>query len=160
VQADNVIEYYNQALDHYFVTWLPAEIAALDAGTTIPGWTRTGQAFRAWTTPEAGSSSVCRFYIPPARGNSHFYGRDAVECEATQRNLPDLVLEEARFMHLALPSLGTCPANTLPVYRVFNNKADANHRYTTDRAVRDQMVARGWIAEGEGADFVAMCAPR
>jgi serine protease len=160
VQADNVIEYYNRALDHYFITWIPAEIAALDAGTTIPGWTRTGQAFRAWTTPEAGSSPVCRFYIPPARGNSHFYGRDAVECEATQRNLPDLVLEEARFMHLALPSLGTCPANTLPVYRVFNDQADANHRYTTDRAVRDQMVARGWIAEGEGADFVAMCAPR
>ncbi|MDH4181209.1 MAG: hypothetical protein OEV46_04305 [Betaproteobacteria bacterium] len=63
-------------------------------------------------------------------------------------------------MHLALPSLGACPAGTLPVYRLFSNRADANHRYTIDRSVRDAMVARGWVAEGEGADVVAMCAPR
>ncbi|HEX4883138.1 MAG TPA: S8 family peptidase [Casimicrobiaceae bacterium] len=160
VQTAPVVEYYNQALDHYFVTWLPSEIASLDAGTVIRGWVRTGLAFKAWTTPEAGSSPSCRYYIPPALGNSHFYGRDGSECEATRRNLPALELEEARFMHLALPTLGTCPANTIPVYRVFSNRADANHRYTTERAVRDQMVARGWVAEGEGADFVAMCAPR
>jgi len=46
------------------------------------------------------------------------------------------------------------------VYRVFSNRADANHRYTTDRATRDLMVARGWLAEGDGADTVVMCAPR
>jgi hypothetical protein len=27
----------------------------------------------------------------------------------------------------------------------------------TDRAVRDQMVARGWLAEGDGPDLVVMC---
>ena len=160
VQRANVIEYYNMALDHYFVTWLPAEIAALDAGTTIRGWTRTGGTFRTWTTPEAGTAPQCRYYIKPARGNSHFYGRDGAECEAARANIPDLVLEEARFMHLMLPTLGTCPAGTTPVYRLFSNRADANHRYTTDRAVRDAMIARGWVPEGEGADFVAMCAPR
>jgi hypothetical protein len=159
VQLADVIEYYHAALDHYFVTWLPGEIAALDAGTTIPGWTRTGGSFRTWTTPEAGSSPVCRYYIPPALGNSHFYGRDGAECEAARANIPDLVLEEARFMHLALPSVGACAAGTVPVYRLFSNRADANHRYTTDRAVRDQMIASGWVAEGEGADLVAMCAP-
>jgi hypothetical protein len=45
------------------------------------------------------------------------------------------------------------------VYRVFSNRADANHRYTTDRATRERMVAAGWIAEGDGPDAVAMCAP-
>jgi hypothetical protein len=45
------------------------------------------------------------------------------------------------------------------VYRVFSNRPDANHRYTIDRAVRDDMVARGWIAEGDGPDRVVMCAP-
>jgi len=25
--------------------------------------------------------------------------------------------------------------------------------------VRDQMVARGWLAEGDGPDLVVMCAP-
>jgi serine protease len=155
----NVIEYYHSALDHYFVTWLPSEIAALDAGTVIRGWTRTGLAFRVWTTPEAGTAPECRYYIPPALGNSHFYGRNGVECEAARNNHPSFVLEEARFMHLALPSLGVCPSGTLPVYRLFSNRADANHRYTIERSVRDQMVARGWVAEGEGADIVAMCAP-
>jgi hypothetical protein len=56
------------------------------------------------------------------------------------------------------PTAGTCPAGTVPVYRVFDNRADANHRYTTSRAIRDQMVARGYIAEGYGDDAVIMCA--
>jgi len=63
------------------------------------------------------------------------------------------------YMHVVLPTVGTCPSGTQPVYRLFNNRPDANHRYTIDKAVRDQMVAQGWIAEGDGADAVAMCAP-
>jgi hypothetical protein len=46
------------------------------------------------------------------------------------------------------------------VYRVFSNRPDANHRYMTDRVVRDQMVAKGWLAEGDGPDLVVMCAPQ
>jgi hypothetical protein len=46
------------------------------------------------------------------------------------------------------------------VYRVWNNRADTNHRYTTDRAARDAMVAAGWIAEGYGNDAVIMCSPQ
>jgi hypothetical protein len=29
----------------------------------------------------------------------------------------------------------------------------------TDRALRDEMVAEGWLAEGDGPDLVVMCAP-
>ena len=47
-----------------------------------------------------------------------------------------------------------------PVYRVWNRRPDTNHRYTTDPAVRDAMVAAGGVAEGYGPDAVAMCAPR
>lgn len=160
VRTEPVVEFYNDALDHYFITWRPAEIAELDAGTTIRGWRRTNQSFRAYTTPEAGSSPVCRYYIPPALGDSHFFGRGNAECEATGRNQPSLVLEDARFMHVVLPVAGVCPGATVPVYRVFSNRADANHRYMTDRALRNQMVASGWLAEGDGADLVVMCAPR
>ena len=53
---------------------------------------------------------------------------------------------------------GVCPAGTVPVYRAFDNRADANHRYTTDRTVRDHMAAIGWTIEGDGPDFVVMCA--
>ena len=60
-------------------------------------------------------------------------------------------------MHLFLPVVGVCPAGTTPIYRVFSNRADANHRYMTDRAIRDQMVGQGWLAEGDGPDLVVMC---
>ncbi len=154
-----VIEYYNATLDHYFITWIAAEIANLDAGVTPSRWTRTGKTFKAYTTAQPGTSQICRFYIPPDNGNSHFFGRSAAECAASQSANPEFVLEAADYMHMAIPSAGSCAAGTRPVYRLFSNRADVNHRYTTVRAVRDQMVAAGWIAEGDGADLVAMCSP-
>ena len=156
----NVVEYHNGALDHYFITWLPGEIAKLDAGTVIKGWTRTGRSFKAYATAQAGTSPVCRFYIPPVLGNSHFFGRDAAECNATAAKNPGFVLEAPAFMHTFLPNQGACAANTAPIYRVYSNRANINHRYVADSATRDQMVARGWLAEGEGADRVVMCAPQ
>ena len=155
----DVIEYYHSGFDHYFVTWLPDEIAILDAGTTTRGWVRTGRSFKAYATAQTGSSPVCRFYIPPGYGDSHFYGRGAAECDATGANLPHLVLEAREFMYVTLPSIGSCPDGMTVVYRVFSNRADANHRYMTDRALRDEMVGRGWVAEGDGPDRVVMCTP-
>jgi hypothetical protein len=156
----DVIEYYNASLDHYFITWIAAEIANLDAGKTPTLWTRTGKSFKAYTTPQAGTSQVCRFYIPPTLGNSHFFGRGTAECNATLAAHPDFVLEEPNYMQLFMPVAGSCPTGTQPIYRVFDNRTDTNHRYTTDRAVRDQMVAKGWLAEGDGADLVVMCGPQ
>ena len=154
-----VIEYRNAALDHYFITHVPGEIAILDAGVTIKGWTRTGFSFKAFTTPQAGASEVCRFYIPPGLGDSHFFGRGTMECNDTATKFPAFVLEDPRFMYVFLPAAGVCPAGTTPVYRAFSNRPDANHRYMTDRTVRDQMVALGWLSEGDGPDQVVMCAP-
>ena len=45
-----------------------------------------------------------------------------------------------------------------PVYRLWNGKPDTNHRFVTDKAERDAMIARGWIPEGAGLDGIAMCA--
>jgi hypothetical protein len=154
-----VVEYYNRALDHYFMTWMPDESTKLDAGT-ISGWTRTGKSWQTYTTPQMGTSPVCRFYIPPALGDSHFYGRGTDECNATAQKNPSFVLEDAAFMQTTLPVNGVCPDNTIPVYRVFDNRADANHRYMTDRTIRDEMIALGWIAEGDGPDLVVMCQPQ
>ena len=63
-------------------------------------------------------------------------------------------------MQMFLPNQGACPANTAPIYRVYSNRANINHRYVADSATRDQMVARGWLAEGDGSDRVVMCAPQ
>jgi hypothetical protein len=155
-----VVEFHHASLDHYFITWKPDEIAKLDAGVESNGWARTGQLFRTYASPQAGTSPVCRFYIPPAQGDSHFFGRGTFECNETGRKNPSFVLEDPAFMQMYLPVGGDCPDNTTRVYRVFSNRSDANHRYMTDRAVRDQMVAKGWLAEGDGPDLVVMCAPQ
>jgi hypothetical protein len=154
------IEYYNAALDHYFVTHIPAEIALLDAGVQIKGWMRTAQSFNVYAAAGAGTSPVCRFYIPPDKGDSHFYGRGTAECDATTQKNPSFVNEESQFFHVALPEAGVCPAGTVPIYRVFSNRPDANHRYMVDRTVRDLMVSQQhWLAEGDGPDLVVMCVP-
>jgi 6-phosphogluconolactonase (cycloisomerase 2 family) len=153
------VEYYNASLDHYFITHAAAEIAKLDAGTEIKGWTRTQQSIPVYVVAQSGASPVCRYYIPPGLGNSHFFGRGTVECDATGAKNPSFVLEDPAFMHMVLPSGGACPAGTISVYRVFSNRTDANHRYMIDKAIRDQMAAKGWLVEGDGPDSVVMCAP-
>ncbi len=153
-----VIEFYHEGLDHYFISANPPEIARLDSGATR-GWARTGRSFKVFPAPQLGSSAVCRFYIPPQLGDSHFFGRGVDECAATAQKNISFIHESPAVMHVSLPNAGSCPATTLPVYRVFSARADANHRYTTDRAVRDDMIAQGWQAEGDGSDRVVMCAP-
>jgi hypothetical protein len=155
-----VVEFYNASLDHYFITWLPDEMAKLDAGTSIKGWQRTGYQFNTYASAKPATSPVCRFYIPPGLGDSHFFGRGTSECDATAQKNPTFVLEDPDFMNMVLPVAGVCPANTTEVYRVFDNRPDANHRYMTDKAVRNQMVAKGWMAEGDGPNLVVMCAPQ
>jgi serine protease len=154
-----VVEYYNAQLDHYFMTWAPEEILLLDAGVAIKGWSRTGKSFEVLLMPALGTAGVCRIYIPPDLGDGHYFGRDASECAQTLTRHPSFVAESQSFFYLFTAMSGACPAATLPVYRVFSNRADPNHRYTTDRAVRDAMVARGWLAEGDGQDRVLMCTP-
>jgi len=153
------VEYYNDALGHYFITHIVDEIAKLDGGIT-KGWTRTGKSMPVYTAAQTSTSPVCRYYLPPGFGDSHFYGRGTVECLATGQQNPSFFLEDAAFMHMVLPDAGVCPANTINVYRVFNHRSDVNHRYMTDKATRDEMVAKGWVAEGDGPDLVVMCGPR
>ena len=49
------------------------------------------------------------------------------------------------------------PIVTVPLYRVWNGRADANHRYTTNLADQSDRVRRGWIPEGYGPHGTAMC---
>ena len=45
------------------------------------------------------------------------------------------------------------------MYRLWNQRADSNHRYTTDPATKALMIAKGYIPEGYGPDAVVMCTP-
>jgi len=155
------VEYFWAARDHYFVTAAPGEIAALDASAP-GGWVRTGWKFGAYAGPTAGANPVCRFYLPPVYGDSHYYSASPQECADVRAVYPGFTYEAPNVIHIVLPdtTTGACPTGSVPVYRLWNNRADTNHRYTTSVAVRDQMLALGYVAEGYGPDIVSMCAPQ
>lgn len=163
--ATPAVEYYHAGLDHYFTSPLAADIEALDS-RRLAGWVRTGQSFAAELAAAAGRSPVCRFYIPPAHGDSHFLSASPAECAAvrdrigTDPNFTGYVEETAAAFHVVLPdaTTGACPAGHAAVYRLWNARADSNHRLTADPQTKASMLARGYVAEGYGPDQVAMCA--
>ena len=155
-------EFYNRALDHYFLSTNPVEIANLDSGATV-GWVRTGLRFLVHANQAAGTSPVCRFYRAPAFGDSHFYSASPGECAATAAAHPvDWIYESPAVFHVRVPdaATGACPAGTRPVYRYFN-AATTNHRYTTELVVRNEIAAsKAWTPEGYGPGpyYPVMCA--
>ena len=162
------VEYYNPSLDHFFMSALQPDIDALDT-QRIPGWRRTGFSFKVFPTQAsggAGVSPVCRFYIPPEHGNSHFFSPSPAECATvlqntvTNPNFSGYIYETPNAFYIALPdtTTGACAAGTIPVFRLWNQRPDSNHRYTTDLAIKAQMIAAGYVAEGYGPDPVDMCA--
>jgi len=167
VTTISVVEFYNQALDHYFMSPLAPDIVALDTGI-FGGWARTGFTFNAYPTQASGGNvnPVCRFFIPPQHGNSHFFSASPADCAfildqtASNPSFSGYILESPNAFFIALPNTttGACPAGTLPVYRLWNQRFDSNHRFTTDPVVKAQMVSRGYVAEGYGPDSVSMCA--
>jgi hypothetical protein len=42
-----------------------------------------------------------------------------------------------------------CTDTHRPLHRLYNNRADANHRYTVSPAIRDAMIAKGWILDSQ-----------
>ncbi len=165
----DAIEFYHAGFDHYFITRLPEEIDALDSGR-LTGWTRTGRAFEVFATAAEGGQGVnpvCRFYIPPGKGDSHFFSASLAECSAILGKIPfdpnyaGYVYESPDAFYAALPdtATGACPAGTVPVYRLWNQRGDSNHRYTTDPGIKTAMLAKGYLAEGYGNEAVSLCSP-
>ncbi|MEP7330064.1 MAG: DUF1800 family protein, partial [Betaproteobacteria bacterium] len=157
VHADlgTAVEFYNASLNHYFLTAYPEEAAALDAGTNVKGWARTGGQFTVFTDPAEGLQSVCRFFGTPGMGpNSHFYTADAAEC-AKVKTLPAWTFEAIAF-YIPTTSNNDCGGNW-PVYRSYytDNIADANHRFTVDLTAHVRMPQR----RGDVLEGIVMCAP-
>ena len=165
-QQVDVIEFYNAALDHYFVTTDAKEAADLDSGVHV-GWKRTGLTFKAIKPGVSvpGSVSICRFYgKPEAKLDSHFYSASAAECASVQEKFGYAWLLESTEVFRSFPvdtTTGKCATDSEPVFRLWNNRADVNHRYTTQMSVYTAMVAKGYIAEGNGSPTqpVIFCMP-
>ena len=160
-----VVEFYNNLLNHFFITANAGEAAAIEAGGAGPGWSRTGESWFAWLLgPMPATEEICRFYGNPmatpsgqrAGPNSHFYTFQGPECEQVKRDIGWLYEAPNRFFAI-VPIGGECPRNSLPIYRTYNGRAalnDSNHRYMTRSALYFQMLALGWTGEG-----IVMCEP-
>lgn len=151
-QMAKFVEFYHPGLDHYFYTGDAGEIAAVDARAVGP-WVRTGKSFDAVTTIGCWQGrterSVYRFYGTPGKGpDSHFFTRDRAECYAIDRS-GQWSLEGVPFYANAVGPDGTCSGGRgTALYRTWRPFGDSNHRFTTDRAVVDEMRGKGWIDEG------------
>ena len=150
------IEFHHAALDHYFISASAADIEALDGGR-FNGWKRTGQGSP--SAPERSRSLTgpcCRFYIPLDQGNSHFYSASTEECAVVRARFPNFILESLAAFYVEVPDpvTGSCPPDegsgvyAVPVYRLWNQRSDSNHRYTSSASIRDEMLRRGYVSEG------------
>lgn len=170
----SAIEYYNAALDHYFVTAFAWEIDAIESGR-LPGWVPTANTIPVqggliiYGVPDASlvPDGVCRFYIPANEGDSHFYSASSDECAIARVRFPEYFEETgaAFYVRLPDPQTGVCPIvpGTYPpwrltaVFRLWNQRFDSNHRYTTDPILRNFMIQKGYVSEGYGPFGVAFC---
>ena len=167
VPPDTAVEFYHAAFDHYFITNDPggnrrARLGphhGLDAHRPrIHGVRGRGRVMRP-------PIPVCRFYIPPQHGDSHFFSASLAECQAVldkigiDPNYSGYFYESPNAFYAALPdtTTGACPANMVPVFRLWNQRADSNHRYTTDPGIKAAMQAKGYLAEGYGPAAASLC---
>ena len=155
-----VYEFYHPPFDHYFITAYQAEADNLAAGKLAP-WVPTGKVFKVWSGAGTSVGNVWRFFSASfAPKSGHFYTNNATEAASLQKG-STWVLEASDAFYMMASPAGTCPASTIPLYRLYNNGQgeSPNHRYTTDPVLRSTMIAAGWVPEGNGADGVFACVP-
>lgn len=144
-----ITEYYNTQTGHYFLATILDDVNALESGAKGP-WRRTGFHFQAWSLDGAEpGANVCRFYA--AGPDSYFYTGNADECASLKAHPESGWAYQGIFFHEYMPVNGACEYNEIPVYRLYNNRAqfnDSNHRYVAATYLVDVMVAQGWTNEG------------
>ncbi len=145
-EAD-VVEYHRDLTDHYFITANPLEAAALDAGGA---WLRTGAEFKAFVLGSGLGAPACRFFSAPALSpDTHFFTIYPLECAIVKAS-PLWLYEGFAFEAEPPQSDGNCPADRIPVTRLYNNgmNSQPNHRFLTSKSETAAMQAEGWILEG------------
>lgn len=158
------VEYFHPQFGHYFVTANGAEEYGLDTAAN-PAWVRTGKQFKVWIQSAPELAEVCRFWSGQsfAPKSSHFYTPYVSECQGLAGGGVWGYEGTAFYLRLpeGAPGARTCPAGAQPLYRAYNNGQGGapNHRYTTDLATIDAMVAQGWIVEGDAGTRLFACAP-
>jgi hypothetical protein len=145
-EAD-AVEYYRSLTNHYFVTAIPQEVAALDAGGE---WLRTGHEFKVFDLGTGLGLPACRFFSVPALSpDTHFFTIDPLECAIVKAS-PLWLYEGLVFEAQPPDASGDCPADRIPVVRLYNNgmNAQPNHRFLTSRSEIAVTLSQGWALEG------------
>jgi sugar lactone lactonase YvrE len=156
-------EYRLAAYDYFFYTSVDSDKIVLDG---LSGWSRTGASLLVNAANDSGTKPIVRYYfdrvaVNQTRGN-HFYTLNEGEVAAlnaanpNNARVPGLPVNEGNvgyaFAPTASASGNTCAATQQSVYRAFRNSAvtpdNPAHRYTTDIALYNSLVAGGWNAEG------------
>ena len=153
-QPKTVFSLFHPDNGHYFMT-----ISEFEHNLLLgQGWLSVDGGFYAWDDvwgrPE-NAHPVCRFYSKLV--NSHFYTADPGECELLSEGDQGWLFE-GNAMWAIVPTAGACPAGTVPVWRLYNDRyaeLDSNHRFVVDNELYRSMISRGWIGEG-----VAFCSPQ
>ena len=143
-----VVEFQNDELAHFFYTADPEEAAMLDAGAIVPGWRRTGFAFKAWDRHDANGDASCRYFTSRGGVYSHFYSIWAPECAILAAD--PLWRFEALAFRASLPAAEDCPAGYMRVTRVYNlmDGGAPNHRFLTSASEIAHMADEDWLVEG------------
>lgn len=156
-QTVTAVEYYNKAVDAYFVTARVNEQTALDG---VADFQRTGMTFQAVAAASAtnAQTKICRFYISTTSPytSSHFYGRQGTDCELLLAQKPAGFTYEDYDFATPQPISGACPTGTVGIYRGFRAAANgktSNHRYSASLATYNAAVTAGYVGEN-----IAFCA--
>ena len=169
VVATLAVEYYHLGLDHYFVSSLAPDIDSLDSGRAA-GWARTGETYKVMpiasgTPPTGVFGPVCRFLIPPQRGDSHFFSVSVDECNTVLQlfdDRPELRRLRSRdaervFRRASGRGDGRLPGRPPAALPAMEPAGRFEPSLRRSAAIKAQMVAHGYFAEGYGPDAVAMC---
>ncbi len=154
-------EYYNAALDYYFLTGRALDKSILD---TVAGWARTGNEIRLYAARNEETLPLERHFFARVarsgtRGSHFFTALPSDQLLMTSVNPANGALDAMPYLEgiegYAVPksATGTCPAGTIPIYRAFKGPPryadDGNHRFSVSLAQHQDMVTRlGWADEG------------
>jgi hypothetical protein len=149
-----VVEYYNSALDAYFITGRANEQTLLDGSASFR---RTGMSFQATEATVAGTalSRICRFYVSTSNpfSSSHFYGKEGSDCEGIRaQNVPGFSWEGYDFATVKPDANNLCPAANAPLFRGFRagvNGKTSNHRYYPSLVLCEAGATEGYVCEGQ-----------
>jgi alpha-tubulin suppressor-like RCC1 family protein len=161
-------EYRHSSLDYFFLTSRFFEKLLFKA--VAPEFQLSGKSFLVNSTGlAAGAKPITRYYFDKvakaeSRG-SHFYTLVDTERAAldglnpSNSTAPRLPYNEGADSYAFTPVVeglgGGCAPGQVPLYRAFRGARfpdDPNHRFTTDIALYNSLVAAGWDGEG-----VKMC---